>query len=512
MTTAEPAPPYAEVEETVATPSRQQLIARRILYPPVTPSRQRKRPSPISIPGTTTDQDAKEKKTPFQPQLSSPLARVSFATDVSPVDDDDFGFGTLKADLFPPNPLVQKAYKGLDVSMVDAQAEHLSSVLAEGPDAYESINNASSPTGLAEVNSSRMTLGVRIGTSGSACISGDVIRITEDGCSAIASGPNASAMAAKPLEGIVAAAYFVNGQAHAEWSKQAPNSSTGVLSPPKPGRKRRHTGSGQSTSPHMIAETPKPSVQRTYGKKIRGDSTSASGSSASQPRVSSAGPASTAIHPPMLSTAEEGVALALLPASAKDISHASINNKTLKGTALENVSEEILSKLSAWGKGLTELIGLAIHIEALVLLPSKALAVQDKRRPEPIGLFGKNYRKFTDGVFKKFKPNYGTQLWSWWSLLSKNMREIVGEGDSAHPGAILDDADWSPLLVRGNKGIWIVVVAVVLWRKHMERTPSALAQDLHSWAEFVVDVIRVFKVLIEVSPKTSAQRKKRRVH
>jgi hypothetical protein len=214
----------------------------------------------------------------------------------------------------------------------------------------------------------------------------------------------------------------------------------------------------------------------------------------------------------MLSTAEEGVALALLPASAKDISHASINNKTLEGTALENVSEEILSKLSAWGKGLTELIGLAIHIEALVLLPSKALAVQDKRRPEPIGLFGKNYRKFTDGVFKKFKPNYGTQLWSWWSLLSKNMREIVGKSDSARPGAILDDAEWSPLLVRGNKGIWTVVVAVVLWRKHMERTPSALAQDLHSWAEFVVDIIRVFKVLIEVSPKTSAQRKKCRVH
>jgi hypothetical protein len=384
-------------------------------------------------------------------------------------------------------------------------------LMEEAPNAYDTLNSISPPIGLAEVDSSLMTLGVRIGNSGSACISGDVIRIAEDGSSAVALGRNASAMAAKPLQGIVAAAFFVDGQAHAEWSKVAqPSPSTSAFTPPKPGRKRRHTGSEIATNPAANTESPKPSVKRTYGKQtgtpsVSGSSSSATGRTSAGHRAPAASSLST--HTVVCAT----VVSVLAPASAEDIACANINEGTLLGTALDNVKEELISKLPVWGKGLSELIGLAIILETNVRLPSKSLAIQDKRRPAPIGHFGKNYRKFANGVFTKFKSNYGTQLWSWWTLLLHDMCDVVGEGDAARPGAVRSDADWSPLLVRGNKGIWVVVVAVIIWRKHMERTPAALEQDLLMWGEFVLDAMRIFKILVDVAPQSSIWRKKRRI-
>jgi hypothetical protein len=176
----DPAPPYSTNKQDIPA-SPQALVARRLLYPPSTPARPRKRPSPIIIPITNDDaQETQEKKLPFRPELSSPLMQVFAPESMS---EDDLGFGTINPDILPINPIFKKACDGSTAAVSLASATGPTSMFDDASKAYMSLKNASSPTGLAEIDSSHKTLGVRIGKSGSACISGDAIRISEDGTS-----------------------------------------------------------------------------------------------------------------------------------------------------------------------------------------------------------------------------------------------------------------------------------------------------------------------------------------
>jgi hypothetical protein len=488
----DPAPPYSTNEQDVPA-SPQALVARRLLYPPSTPARPRKRPSPIIIPIMNDDaQETQEKKLPFRPELSLPLMQVFAPESMS---EDDLGFGTINLDILPINPIFKKARDGSTAAVSLASATGPTSVFDDASKAYMSLENASSPTGLAEIDSSHKTLGVRIGKSGSACISGDAIRISEDGTSAVAVGANARAMAVKPLDGVVAAAFFRKGQAHAEWSKSVDPPAPTVTSLPKKQRaKRRRTGSNTSIGESSSTTPTRPRIKHTYGKKTQVVEPALNAFSS----ISTAATSSTSLEPSVATTTTSSISsndiitFILLSASPRDISVSKVTIKNLTNTALHEVKDVVISKLSTWGKGVTEVLGLAIEIESNKSLPASGrLSITDKRRPMPITQFGKSYRKFQNNVFNTFKPGWTSHLWSWWITLQDGMREIVGVGDARRPGAFEVHADWSPLLIRGVNGIWLVVVAIVLWRENIDRLPVQRDADLRAWAEFVVDVKRI---------------------
>jgi hypothetical protein len=313
----------------------------------------------------------------------------------------------------------------------------------------------------------------------------------------VAAGSSARAIAVQPHNGVSVAMFIDSERVHAEWSMQAVpleplNLSTGTdVETPEQSRKSTVTQGGakrRRSSTAVLSEAQPAALStklhHTYGRASRTstlDSTAMASSSSSRP---SNAPAAGRL---------DG---ALRPVTRTNIQRANITLETLRPTALINVKEEVLEKLPVWGKSVLCIIQIALELEAIKSLPCDTLAFSDKhRRPAPIGQFARSHRHFQDNVFSKFKPDFVVSLWKWWILLVDDMRVIDGSGDDRRPGGIRAEADWSRLLVCGQNGLWQVVVAVLVWRKHIERKPS-LAHTPESWAAFVVNVKLVFDALL----------------
>jgi hypothetical protein len=264
----------------------------------------------------------------------------------------------------------------------------------------------------------------------------------------------------------------------------------------------------------MLDTPSKLPVTRTYTKKngsaIVAVTPVASSSCAPLPSSSSLNASTSSTLTILTSTTHLDIVKdALLPATKANIATANINITTLTNTAFHNVKEEVCKSLKVWGKALTRLIGVVIELEAIQSLTPGPLSIADKQRPTPIKNFNKSGRAFQGSVFKDWDQKYGTQLWNWWALLQEEMREVVGTGTNHRPGNVLPNADWTPLLMRGQNGIWVVVVGAILWRKEMEKKPTYYRDDIHSWAEFVLDAEYILELLLDVA-STRRSKKPRR--
>jgi hypothetical protein len=287
-------PPYSEEElTTTETVPNQRLLARRLLHPPTTPIRPRRKRAPpqIQIPAPTPPQD---RHNMFRPEMSSPLSSHSFVA--NNMEDDDLGFGWPDPNKLPANPIWSKAYSQGNTDVVLDKTDTFSGVLAQDSPPSQATANVAPPAKLpilVEANISVMSLGVSVGSSGSGYVAGDTVSLSSDGTSATATGTSARGVALKPLEGLAAAIFFDDGHAHIEWSKQAPALPAPVFKshPPshspaslshkvtptarakKPSsrvQKRRRRSSSPTLTPKSMDTTPsKPPAQQTYSKASR---------------------------------------------------------------------------------------------------------------------------------------------------------------------------------------------------------------------------------------------------
>jgi hypothetical protein len=480
-------PPYTQASHDPATPHARRApkptplvlstpsASRRLASQPVTPS-----PLGLHAPTSLFIDDEKDDDDDFgqpNPHLlgpagatppSSPTADPSTPRyPVNPVWRDAYGVGSsspayalkqlpdlsgiMSQRLSSPSPLPPPA-----------EASHAPSASSRAVDA-----SSVSPPPMVEASAKNSTVTVRLHDTGLAHVSGDDVSIAQDGASATASGPGSRAVAVMPGARVAMLAFLEQGVAHAKLA-------------------RHEHRKGESSSSKQIVEHPPSSPPATPDPPRRAITARRTGGSSTAVAAAASALPSTA-----------RIAACLDPVTADEVTAAGITKSRMLSTPLKATYKSVISALPDYGRSFLNVMRIATDIELAATTTEGTIS--SAGRPAAIGQFKKNKYKFGGNVFKTIETNYPKLLWAWWSRLVVTQRPTVsvprGASSVQRPSPLRSGMDWSRLRLSSNCGLFDVIVGLLLWRMHigLQVGSPPSTDDLHAWAELVLDVEGVFR-------------------
>lgn len=187
---------------------------------------------------------------------------------------------------------------------------------------------------------------------------------------------------------------------------------------------------------------------------------------------------------------------ALIPAA--DAAVKVITPKVLARTPYEASAPEIISAVRLFGSAMLDVVVLALDLEKR--FPHGKLPHDRAPRPAHLKAWIGNRRKCVPGVVGLSFDTFPSDVRVWWAMNQPPQREA--DHTNGHLGAIPANADWSKLGVSGGNGFCLVVIALVLWRQHIES--ASKSAQLPAWCELLLDVKSVLEAMLSPNSDSDA--------
>jgi hypothetical protein len=459
-------------------------------------------------------------------------------------DEDDDGFGTPKAGLLPPNPMQSKAWQGLDQQQVNDYLDAVGRPAAE---------DTLSLFGLSAGIAGRNTVAINMPRAGVIRAAGSSVVVSQDGRSAQATGGRARVMSVMPRAGQATAVYMKRGEAYVQVAHLHDSKNERAVSPspihPSSGKQRASTllashqdpldvemspprsavtspkrrggrrpqkrAQANSTSSIGDVAAPTPSATTWNSKRLRSESASVAADALGQTSTLAStrfipGPraaAASARHHGQTSRLDIGDQHRPYPPQvdrvlrrANDAYFVDFTIEDLKSTALFGVAKEIWGDLCSWGIGIVEILKMVVKADRSNW-PRKALPCKKSDRPPSVQQMVTTGRVMQGSVWAVHDDDSFPGLFDDWWLLLCPPGQVRFNGRFAAPSGDLPDSAWDRLRVAGPNGIVMIAIGLILWRMRIDDDRIKLQQ----WGWMVMDVRRVFKVLVRNISSPDAQ-------